>query len=124
MCDPKRFEKEKNIQNAIIYNLKEEWLGIKCSNTLNIIQDEGILIFLDITCMLIFLILLLFNRNRQYTSQIYCRQMEWEKSISLAGGVAQVVDCLPSKCKAPSSKPSTAKIKKIKKKDCTIGMCW
>jgi hypothetical protein len=32
------------------------------------------------------------------------------------GGVAQVVECLPSKCEALSSNSSTEKTKKLKKK--------
>jgi hypothetical protein len=39
------------------------------------------------------------------------------KGVPTAGGVAQVVECLPRKCKALSSKPS---IKKKKKKGAPI----
>jgi hypothetical protein len=36
-----------------------------------------------------------------------------EDSFSQTGGIAQVVECLPSKCKALNSNPNTAKTIKI-----------
>jgi hypothetical protein len=41
------------------------------------------------------------------------KRVDWILSICRAGRVAQVVECLPSKCEALSSNSSTTKINKL-----------
>jgi hypothetical protein len=41
------------------------------------------------------------------------KKVDWILSICRAGRVAQVVECLPSKCEALSSNSSTTKINKL-----------
>jgi hypothetical protein len=50
------------------------------------------------------------NRCKKILSKILANRIQQHiKNIHKAGRVAQVVECLPSKCEAVSSNPSTAK---------------